>query len=73
MFYIEARKEDCLAYSKSSLNSIRFGVNRHFLSTRDISIINDPAFHEANKLLSAKCVEVKLVRGIEFVWRLWFS
>ena len=74
MFYIEARKEDGLAYSnKSSLNSIRFGLNRHFLSTRDKNIINDPAFHKANKLFSAKCVELKLVRGIEFVWRLWFS
>ena len=73
MFHIEAGKEDRSAYSKSSLNSIRFGLNRHFLSTRDINIINDPAFHEANKVFSAKCVEFKLVRGIEFVWRLWFS
>ena len=69
------RKEDGLAYSKSSLNSIRFGLNGHFLSTRDINIINDLAFHEANKVFGAKCVELKLVRdrGIEFVWRLLFS
>ena len=73
MFYIEARKEDGSAYSKSILNGIRFGLNRHFLSARDINIINDPAFREANKVFSAKCVELKLVRGIEFVWRLWFS
>ena len=65
IFYIEARKEDGSAYSKSSLNSIRFGLNRHFLSTRDVNIINDPAFHEANKVFSAKCVELKLFTGID--------
>ena len=47
------------AYSKSSLNSIRFGLNRHFLSTRDTDIINDPVFREANKVFSVKCVELK--------------
>ena len=73
MFYIKARKEDGSAYCKSSLNSIRFGLNRHFLSTRDINIINDPAFCEAKKVFSAECVEFKLVKEIELAWRLWFS
>ena len=73
MFHNEARKGDRSAYSKSNLNSIRFGLNRHFLSTGVFNIINDPAFHEAKKVFSAKCVEFKLVIGIEFVWRLWFS
>ena len=41
LFYIEARKEDGTAYSKSTLNSFRFGLNRHYISTRDINIIND--------------------------------
>ena len=73
MFYVEARKEDGSAHSKSNLNSNRFGLNRHFLSAHDINIINDQAFHEANKFFSAKCGELKLITGIEFVWRLWFS
>ena len=47
------------AYSKSTLNSFRFGLNRHYLSTRDINIINDPAFNETNKVFGAKCVELK--------------
>ena len=59
LFYIEARKEDGTAYSKSTLNSFRFGLNRHYLSTRDINIINDPAFNETNKVFGAKCVELK--------------
>ena len=50
MFYIEARKENGSAYSKIILNSIRFDLNRHFLSTRDINI-NNPAFRDANKVL----------------------
>ena len=60
LFYIEARKEDGTAYSKSTLNSFRFGLNRHYLSTLDINIIiNDPAFNETNKVFGAKCVELK--------------
>ena len=59
LFYIEARKEDGTAYSKSTLNSFRFGLNRRYISTRDINIINDPAFNETNKVFGAKCVELK--------------
>ena len=54
LFYIEARKEDGTAYSNSTLNSFRFGLNRHYLSTRDINIINDSAFNEGNKVFGAK-------------------
>ena len=53
MFYIGARKENGSAYSKSSLDNIRFDLNRYFLATRHINI-NDPAFREANKVFSAK-------------------
>ena len=59
LFYIEARNEDGTAYSKSTLNSFRFGLNRHYISTRDINIINDPAFNETTKVFGAKCVELK--------------
>ena len=50
MFYID---------SKSSLNGVRFGLNRHFLSTRDINIIHDPANHEGNKVFGTKCAGLK--------------
>ena len=36
--------------AKSMLNSFRLRLNRHYLSTRDINTINDPAFNEANKV-----------------------
>ena len=54
-----ARQEDGTAYSKSTLNSFRFGLNRHYLSTHDINIINDSAFNEVNKVFGAKCAELK--------------
>ena len=56
---IEARKVDGTAYSKSTLNAFRFGLSGHYLSTRDINIINDPALNEANNVFCAKCVELK--------------
>ena len=61
MFYIETQKENGSAYSKSSLIGVRFDLNRHFLSTQPVTYvnINDPAFLEANKVFSEKCVELK--------------
>ena len=59
LFYVEARKADCTSYSKSSLNSLRFGLNRHFKATRGIDTINDPDFSDANKVFGAKCVDLK--------------
>ena len=71
LFYIEARKEDGTAYNKSTLNSFRFGLNRHYLSTRDINIINDPAFNETNKVFGAKCVELK--GAVSYFTHIFFS
>lgn len=59
LFYAEARKHDGTSYSKSTLTGMRFGLNRHFKSSLDIDIINDPAFTNANKVFAAKCVELK--------------
>ena len=59
LFYAEARKVDGTSYSKSTLNSLRFGLGRHFKATLGFDIINDPAFAEANKVFGAKCVELK--------------
>ena len=59
LFYAEARKTDGTSYSKSTLNSLRFGLNRHFKATRGFDIINDSAFTDANKVFGAKCVDLK--------------
>ena len=59
LFYAEARKADGTSYSKSKLNSLRFGLNRHFKATRGFDIINDSEFTDANKVFGAKCVDLK--------------
>ena len=59
LFYAEARKTDGTSYSKSTLNSPRFGLNRHFKATRGFDIINDSEFTVANKVFGAKCVDLK--------------
>ena len=58
-FYVEARKKDGSSYSMGSLKTLRFGLNRHFKSTRGIDIINDVEFNEANKVFTAQCVQLK--------------
>ena len=59
LFYAEARKSDGTSYSKSTLSSLRFGLNRHFKATRGFDIINDSEFTDANKVFGAKCVDLK--------------
>ena len=59
LFYVEARKADSTSYSKSTLSSLRFGLNRHFKATRGFDIINDSDFTDANKVFCAKCVDLK--------------
>ena len=59
LFYAEARKADGTSYSKRTLSSLRFGLNRHFKATRGFDIINDSEFTDANKLFGAKCVDLK--------------
>ena len=58
-FYVEARKKDGSSYSMGSLKTLRFGLNRHFKSTRGIDIINDVKFNEAYKVFTAQCVQLK--------------
>jgi len=58
-FYAEARKADGTSYSKSTLSSLRFGLNRHFKATCGFDIINDSEFTDANKVLGPKCVDLK--------------
>ena len=59
-FYVEARKKDGDFYKKSALTSIRFGINRHLQSARrNIDIINDSEFNEANSIFKAQVVELR--------------
>ena len=62
LFNAEARETDGISYSKSTLNSLRFGLNWHFKATRDFEIINDSEFTDANKVFGAKCVDLKRQR-----------
>lgn len=50
--YAEARKIDGSSYSKRSMTSLRFRINRHF-KTKGTDIIKDPEFVEA------RCVDLK--------------
>ena len=59
LFYAEARKADGTSNSKSTLSSLRIGLNRHFKATRGFDIINDSEFTDANKVFGAKCVDLK--------------
>ena len=59
LLYAEARKANGTSYSKSTLNSLRFGLNQHFKATRSFDIINDSEFTDANKVFGAKCVDLR--------------
>ena len=58
LLYAEARKTNDIYYSKSTLNSFRFGFKRNFKATRGLDI-NDSEFADANKVFGAKCVNLK--------------
>ena len=55
-FYTSARKKDGTYYKSSSTKSIRAAIDRFLHSpphNKPFSIISDPAFTEANKVLDA--------------------
>ena len=56
LFYAEARKAYGTSYSKSTLSSLRVGLNWHFKATRGFDIINDS---ELTDVFGAKCVDLK--------------
>ena len=59
-FYVEVRQSDGRLYRKSSLSSIRFGLQRKFKEIKmDLDIISDPAFMEANTIFKAQCIQLK--------------
>lgn len=55
-FYTSARKKDGTCYKSSSMKSIRTAIDRFLRSpphNKPFSIISDPAFTKANKVLGA--------------------
>ena len=59
-FYVEIRKQDGTMYSRSTLNSIRFGLQRKIHEIRsDINIIDSLDFETSNEIFRAQCVHLK--------------
>ena len=58
-FYANARKKNGEHYKKSALMSLRFGLQRHFMSKREFNIIADPQFTKSNKVFEAAIVDLK--------------
>ena len=58
-FYGEVRKTDGSLYAKKSLITLRFGLQKHFMQTCKIDIINSDDFNEANEMFKAVMVQLK--------------
>ena len=64
-FYTSARKKDDTYYKSSSMKSIRAAIDRFLFSqphNKPFSIISDPAFTEANKVLEAFVKDLRAER-----------
>ena len=59
MFYFEIRKKDGKQYKKSAFRAIRSGIQRKIKDARNIDIVQDPFFTEANTAFAAQCVQLK--------------
>ncbi|XP_071488502.1 uncharacterized protein [Diadema antillarum] len=49
-FYVEARNRGGKLYSKKTMQSVRFGLQRHFASLYEIDITRHPAFSHSNSM-----------------------
>ena len=60
-FYVEVRRSDGEFYKRTTLNSIRAGINRHLKSEHEhiIDIIKDVEFARANAAYKAATVQLK--------------
>ena len=59
-FYAEVRKQNGTLYSKTTMTSIRFGIQRKFKEIRkDINIIDSEEFRTSNEIFRAQCVYLK--------------
>ena len=59
LFYAGARSKARELYSKKSLISIRYGLQKHFEKVRKLDIVSGIEFKEANKIFSAVLVKLK--------------
>ena len=57
-FYGEVRKSDGSMYAYKSMSTIRFGLQKHFMQSRDIDIINSETFATANDMFKAVMVKI---------------
>ena len=59
-FYVEVRKQDGSLYSKATLNSICFRIQRKFSEIRkDVNILDSSDFKGSNEIFRAQCVHLK--------------
>ena len=58
-FYAGARNKQGKLYSKKSVQSIRYGIQRHFLAKRGIDIVKGSDFPVSNKAFKALLVKLK--------------
>ena len=58
-FYVEIRQENGDKYQRSSLFSIRYGLNRHLSLSRNVDIMKDTAFQVSQKLFTAVTKDVR--------------
>ena len=58
-FYAETRKRNGDFYAKKSLQSTRYGLQRHFDSTRGVDILHDSAFKHSNVVYKSMLVKLK--------------
>ena len=53
-FYAGARQKDGTLYSKKSILSIRFGLHRHFMSSRAVDIVKHDDFSGSTRVFKSK-------------------
>ena len=58
-FYAEIRTKGGEFYAKKSMQTIRYGLQRHFLKLRQFDIVNDSTFQDANEMFTAMMVKLK--------------
>ncbi|XP_072176075.1 LOW QUALITY PROTEIN: zinc finger MYM-type protein 2-like [Diadema setosum] len=58
-FYAEVRRSNGEFYSKRSMITLRYGLQRHFKKVSAFDVVNDPQFKEANEMFHAILVKLK--------------
>lgn len=58
-FYAAVRSQKGDLYSKKSMISIRYGIQKHFLKIKNIDVVNNDAFKPANLVFQAMLVKLE--------------